>query len=99
MKFLEDLRSPHSEQQQQQQQLAPQSVHSTTTTTSCNNDPNNVATIGIGLDSCVIPLRHAGLNLIQTTDFFYPLIEDPYLMGKIACANVLSDLYAMGVQH
>lgn len=28
------------------------------------------ATIGIGLDSCVIPLRHSGLNLIQTTDFF-----------------------------
>lgn len=53
--------------------------------------------IGIGLDSCVIPLRHSGLNLIQTTDFFYPLIEDPYIMGKIACANVLSDLYAMGV--
>lgn len=55
------------------------------------------ASIGIGLDSCVIPLRHSGLNLIQTTDFFYPLIEDPYTMGKIACANVLSDLYAMGV--
>ena len=32
--------------------------------------------IGIGLDSCVMPLRHAGLSLIQTTDFFYPLIED-----------------------
>ena len=57
----------------------------------------NAPTIGIGLDSCVIPLRHSGLNLIQTTDFFYPLIEDPYQMGKIACANVLSDLYAMGV--
>ena len=35
--------------------------------------------------------------LIQTTDFFYPLVDDPYVMGKIACANVLSDLYAMGV--
>ena len=53
-------------------------------------------TLGIGLDSCIIPLRHSGLNLIQTTDFFYPLIEDPYTMGRIACANVLSDLYAMG---
>ena len=52
--------------------------------------------IGIGLDSCVIPLHHSGLNLIQTTDFFYPLINDPYIMGRIACANVLSDLYAMG---
>ncbi|KAJ8400885.1 hypothetical protein AAFF_G00392390 [Aldrovandia affinis] len=53
--------------------------------------------LGIGMDSCVIPLRHGGLSLIQTTDFFYPLVEDPYMMGRIACANVLSDLYAMGV--
>jgi selenide,water dikinase len=34
---------------------------------------------------------------VQTTDFFYPLVDDPYMQGKIACANVLSDLYAMGV--
>uniref|UniRef100_A0A158P8K3 Selenide, water dikinase n=1 Tax=Angiostrongylus cantonensis TaxID=6313 RepID=A0A158P8K3_ANGCA len=53
--------------------------------------------VGIGLDSCVVPLRHKGLNLVQTTDFFYPLIDDPYLMGRVTCANVLSDLYAMGV--
>ena len=53
--------------------------------------------IGIGLDSCVLPTRHKGLSLVQTTDFFYPLVDDPYLQGKIACANVLSDLYAMGV--
>ncbi|CAG9532431.1 unnamed protein product [Cercopithifilaria johnstoni] len=51
----------------------------------------------IGLDSCVIPLRHQGLFLVQTTDFFYPLVDDPYIMGRITCANVLSDLYAMGV--
>lgn len=49
------------------------------------------------MDSCVIPLRHGGLSLVQTTDFFYPLVEDPYMMGRIACANVLSDLYAMGI--
>jgi selenide, water dikinase len=70
-----------------------------------NNNTSNIHTqliqltkpsIGIGLDSCVMPLRHNGLSLIQTTDFFYPLIEDPYLMGRIACCNVLSDLYAMG---
>lgn len=53
--------------------------------------------IGIGLDACVTPLRHRDLSLIQTTDFFYSLVDDPYMMGKIACANVLSDLYAMGV--
>lgn len=53
--------------------------------------------IGIGMDACVTPLRHGGLSLVQTTDFFYPLVDDPYMQGKIACANVLSDLYAMGV--
>ena len=36
---------------------------------------------------------------ISSCDFFYPLIEDPYMQGKIAVANVLSDIYAMGVTH
>lgn len=53
--------------------------------------------IGIGMDSSITPLRHGGLSLVQTTDFFYTQVEDPYMQGKIACANVLSDLYAMGV--
>jgi len=53
--------------------------------------------LGIGLDSCVIPTRHKGINIVQTTDFFYPLVDDPYIQGKIACANVLSDLYATGI--
>lgn len=35
---------------------------------------------GVGMDCCVIPLRHGGLSLVQTTDFFYPLVEDPYMM-------------------
>uniref|UniRef100_A0A8C0LAX7 Selenide, water dikinase 1 n=1 Tax=Canis lupus dingo TaxID=286419 RepID=A0A8C0LAX7_CANLU len=38
-----------------------------------------------------------GLSLVQTTDYIYPIVDDPYMMGRIACANVLSDLYAMGV--
>jgi len=49
------------------------------------------------MDASVTPLRHGGLSLVQTTDFFYPLVDDPYMQGKIAAANVLSDLYAMGV--
>lgn len=53
--------------------------------------------LGIGMDCSVTPLRHGGLSLVQTTDFIYPLVDDPYIMGKIACANVLSDLYALGV--
>lgn len=38
------------------------------------------------------------LYLISTTDFFFPLVEDPYLMGRIAAANVLSDAYALGIR-
>jgi len=34
---------------------------------------------------------------VQTIDYFYPSVEDPYVNGKIAGANVLSDLYSMGV--
>ena len=34
--------------------------------------------------------------LIQTTDFFPPVVDDPYLYGRIAATNALSDVYAMG---
>ena len=34
--------------------------------------------------------------LIQTLDFFTPIVDDPYLFGQIAAANSLSDVYAMG---
>ncbi len=36
------------------------------------------------------------LALIQTLDFFTPIVDDPYLFGQIAAANSLSDVYAMG---
>src|SRR5262249_47043216 len=34
--------------------------------------------------------------LVQTVDFFTPIVDDPYLFGWIAAANALSDVYAMG---
>lgn len=41
------------------------------------------------------PTKH----LISTTDFFYPLVNDPYMQGRIACCNTLSDVYAMGIDR
>eukprot|EP01129_Flabellula_baltica_P002822 TRINITY_DN12725_c0_g1_i1.p1 TRINITY_DN12725_c0_g1~~TRINITY_DN12725_c0_g1_i1.p1 ORF type:complete len:313 (+),score=77.14 TRINITY_DN12725_c0_g1_i1:184-1122(+) len=51
------------------------------------------------MDCSVVPLGRHGLSLISTTDFFNPLVDDPYIQGQIGCANVLSDLYAMGIVH
>jgi selenide,water dikinase len=36
------------------------------------------------------------LALVQTVDFFTPIVDDPYAFGEIAAANALSDVYAMG---
>ena len=38
----------------------------------------------------------AGPALVQTVDFFTPVVDDPYQYGQIAAANALSDIYAMG---
>lgn len=38
------------------------------------------------------------LAIVQTVDFFPPIVDDPYLFGQIAAANALSDVYAMGAE-
>jgi selenide,water dikinase len=48
-----------------------------------------------GDDAAVFQLQ-PGLALVQTVDFFTPLVDDPYDFGRIAAANALSDVYAMG---
>ena len=48
-------------------------------------------------DAAVYRLRE-DLALVQTLDFFTPVVDDPYLFGQIAAANALSDVYAMGAQ-
>jgi len=47
-------------------------------------------------DDAGVFLVQEGLALVQTTDFFTPIVDDPYHYGQIAAANALSDVYAMG---
>ena len=49
------------------------------------------------MDCSIVPTKYPDFFYISTTDFFYPLVDDPYIQGKIGCANVLSDLYSLGV--
>lgn len=46
-------------------------------------------------DACVYKINDTTV-LIQTVDFFPPMVDDPFLFGQIAAANALSDVYAMG---
>jgi selenide,water dikinase len=48
-------------------------------------------------DAAVTPLT-GDLCLVQTVDFFTPIVDDPYWFGQIAAANALSDVYAMGAE-
>ena len=53
----------------------------------------------IGLDKAddaAVYSLNDDLALIQTLDFFTPVVDDPYVFGQIAAANALSDVYAMG---
>ncbi len=47
-------------------------------------------------DDAAVYLLEEGRALVVTTDFFTPIVDDPYQFGQIAAANALSDLYAMG---
>lgn len=58
-------------------------------------DPNLLVGIETADDAGVYKLD-ANTALIQTVDFFTPIVDDPYLFGQIAAANSLSDVYAMG---
>jgi len=59
------------------------------------NDPRLLVGLGTSDDAGVYKLNDT-TALIQTVDFFTPIVDDPYLFGQIAAANSLSDVYAMG---
>lgn len=57
--------------------------------------PNLLVGNGSRDDAAVYDLQN-GSALISTTDFFMPIVDDPHAFGRIAAANAISDVYAMG---
>jgi selenide,water dikinase len=60
-----------------------------------SGDPNVLIGPGTADDAGVYRLRE-DLALIQTVDFFTPIVDDPFDFGRVAATNALSDVYAMG---
>src|SRR3954467_13868021 len=61
------------------------------------DDPNFLVGTETSDDAGVYRLAE-GLALVQTVDFFPPLVDDPFVFGQIAAANALSDVYAMNAR-
>jgi selenide, water dikinase len=61
------------------------------------NDPNLVVGTETHDDAGVYRLTPE-LAIVQTLDFFPPVVDDPFIYGQIAAANALSDIYAMGAK-
>src|ERR1700759_1829853 len=59
------------------------------------SDPNLLVGLETSDDAGIYRLRE-DLALVQTADFFTPIVDDPYDFGRIAATNALSDVYAMG---
>lgn len=60
-------------------------------------DPRVLIGHGTGDDAAVVRLSD-DLALVETVDVFPPIVDDPYDYGRIAAANALSDIYAMGAR-
>lgn len=58
-------------------------------------DPRLLTASAVNEDAAVVRLPN-GQGLVQTVDFFTPIVNDPVKFGRIAAANALSDIYAMG---
>ena len=58
-------------------------------------DPNLIVGLDSADDAGVYKITE-DIAIIQTVDFFTPIVDDPYWFGQIAAANALSDVYAMG---
>lgn len=60
-------------------------------------DPNLLVGSSTSDDAAVYRLNEE-IAIVQTVDYFTPVVDDPYTFGQITAANALSDIYAMGAK-
>jgi len=75
--------------------LRPQALEKVLASLPPSFDPNALVDAATNDDAAVYKVRD-DLAVVQTVDFFTPIIDDPYAFGAISAANSLSDIYAMG---
>jgi selenide, water dikinase len=76
--------------------IAPQVLEEILKTTIAAPDHKNLIVGNSSKDDAAVLDLGNGTALISTTDFFMPIVDDPFTFGKIAAANAISDVYAMG---
>lgn len=75
--------------------LAPGSLRRVLSSLPVQSDPNMLVGFETSDDAGIYRIS-PDLALVQTIDFFTPLVDDPFTFGQIAATNALSDVYAMG---
>ena len=75
--------------------LPPALLHEVLDSLPVMHSPNLVEGYEGSDDACVYRISD-DLLMLQTVDFFPPMVDDPFIFGQVAAANALSDIYAMG---
>jgi len=75
--------------------LPPGSLRTVLSKLPVQDDPNMLVGFETSDDAGIYQIA-PNLALVQTVDFFTPLVDDPFTFGQIAATNALSDVYAMG---
>jgi selenide,water dikinase len=77
--------------------MGPEDLHKALQALPLISHPNLIAGMEHAEDAGVYRLTD-DLAIVQTVDFFTPIVDDPYTFGQVAAVNALSDVYAMGGQ-
>lgn len=76
--------------------IAPQVLEEILKTTTSNKGFKNLLVGNSTKDDAAVYQLNDTEALVATTDFFTPIVDDPYVFGQVAAANAISDVYAMG---